>query len=55
VRPISDESRTVADFRARTAAVLDAATLHRALADLRSRGVRIGVSTPGPGQADAVR
>jgi aryl-alcohol dehydrogenase-like predicted oxidoreductase len=35
--------------------VLDDATLHRALADLRSRGVRIGVSTSGQGQADTIR
>jgi aryl-alcohol dehydrogenase-like predicted oxidoreductase len=35
--------------------VLDDAPLHRALADLRSRGVRIGVSTSGPRQADTVR
>jgi aryl-alcohol dehydrogenase-like predicted oxidoreductase len=35
--------------------VLDDAVLHRALADLRSHGVRIGVSTSGPGQAETVR
>jgi aryl-alcohol dehydrogenase-like predicted oxidoreductase len=35
--------------------VLDDADLHRALAELRDRGVRIGVSTSGPAQADAVR
>lgn len=29
--------------------------LHRALADLREDGVRVGVSTSGPAQADAVR
>jgi aryl-alcohol dehydrogenase-like predicted oxidoreductase len=35
--------------------VLDDAALHRALAGLRDRGVRVGVSTSGPAQADAVR
>ncbi|WP_219418595.1 aldo/keto reductase [Pseudonocardia nigra] len=35
--------------------VLDDAPLHRALAGLRDRGVRVGVSTSGPAQADAVR
>jgi len=35
--------------------VLDDADLHRALADLRATGVRVGVSTSGPQQADAVR
>lgn len=35
--------------------VLDDAALHRALADLRTRGVRIGISTSGPGQADTIR
>jgi hypothetical protein len=35
--------------------VLDDATLHRALANLRSRGVRIGISTSGSGQAETVR
>jgi aryl-alcohol dehydrogenase-like predicted oxidoreductase len=35
--------------------VLDDAELHRALAGLRDRGVRVGVSTSGPAQADAVR
>jgi aryl-alcohol dehydrogenase-like predicted oxidoreductase len=35
--------------------VLDDVALHRALAGLRERGVRVGVSTSGPGQADAVR
>jgi aryl-alcohol dehydrogenase-like predicted oxidoreductase len=35
--------------------VLDDAPLHRALAELRDRGVRVGLSTSGPGQADTVR
>jgi aryl-alcohol dehydrogenase-like predicted oxidoreductase len=35
--------------------VLDDATLHRVLAGLRDRGVRVGISTSGPAQADAVR
>ncbi|HYH31166.1 MAG TPA: aldo/keto reductase [Pseudonocardia sp.] len=35
--------------------VLDDAALHRDLAALRDRGVRVGVSTSGPAQADAVR
>jgi aryl-alcohol dehydrogenase-like predicted oxidoreductase len=35
--------------------VLEDAALHRALAELRDRGVRVGVSTSGPAQADAVR
>ena len=35
--------------------VLDDAELHRALAELRDRGVRIGVSTSGAAQGDAVR
>lgn len=35
--------------------VLDDPELHRALADLRVAGVRVGVSTSGPQQADAVR
>jgi aryl-alcohol dehydrogenase-like predicted oxidoreductase len=35
--------------------VLDDAALHRALAALRDRGVRVGLSTSGPAQADAVR
>jgi aryl-alcohol dehydrogenase-like predicted oxidoreductase len=35
--------------------VLDDAALHRALAELRDRGVRVGLSTSGPAQADAVR
>jgi aryl-alcohol dehydrogenase-like predicted oxidoreductase len=34
---------------------LDDAALHRALAQLRDRGVRVGLSTSGPAQADAVR
>jgi aryl-alcohol dehydrogenase-like predicted oxidoreductase len=34
---------------------LSDAPLHRALARLRERGVRIGISTSGPAQADAVR
>ena len=35
--------------------VLEDGALHRALADLRGAGVRVGVSTSGPGQADTVR
>ncbi|OLT22691.1 aldo/keto reductase [Pseudonocardia sp. CNS-139] len=35
--------------------VLDDAGLHRELAGLRDRGVRVGISTSGPQQADAVR
>jgi len=35
--------------------VLDDAPLHRALADLRERGVAVGISTSGPEQAAAVR
>jgi aryl-alcohol dehydrogenase-like predicted oxidoreductase len=35
--------------------VLDDAELHRALAGLRDRGVRVGISTSGPGQGEAVR
>jgi aryl-alcohol dehydrogenase-like predicted oxidoreductase len=35
--------------------VLDDAELHRALAELRAAGVRVGVSTSGPQQAEAVR
>jgi aryl-alcohol dehydrogenase-like predicted oxidoreductase len=35
--------------------VLDDAALHRALAGLRERGVRVGVSTSGPRQVEAVR
>lgn len=35
--------------------VLDDAPVHRALAGLREQGVRIGISTSGPAQADAVR
>ncbi len=35
--------------------VLDDADLHRALAELRDRGVRVGISTSGPRQGDAVR
>jgi aryl-alcohol dehydrogenase-like predicted oxidoreductase len=35
--------------------VLEDAALHRALAGLRDRGVRVGVSTSGPSQADTVR
>ena len=35
--------------------VLADTELHRALADLRAAGVRVGVSTSGPQQADAVR
>jgi len=36
-------------------AALDDPALHRALADLRGRGVRVGASTSGPHQADVVR
>ncbi|MEU6700140.1 aldo/keto reductase [Pseudonocardia sp. NPDC046786] len=35
--------------------VLDDARVHRALAHLRDRGIRVGISTSGPEQADAVR
>jgi aryl-alcohol dehydrogenase-like predicted oxidoreductase len=35
--------------------VLDDADVHRALAGLRDQGVRVGISTSGPQQADAVR
>ena len=35
--------------------VLDDAAVHRALAGLRADGVRVGISTSGPAQADAVR
>jgi aryl-alcohol dehydrogenase-like predicted oxidoreductase len=35
--------------------VLDDTQLHRALAALRDSGVRVGISTSGPAQADAVR
>lgn len=35
--------------------VLADAPLHRALAGLRAEGVRVGISTSGPAQADAVR
>ena len=35
--------------------VLDDTAVHRALAGLRADGVRVGISTSGPGQADAVR
>ncbi len=35
--------------------VLDDLPLRRALADLRDRGVRVGLSTSGPAQADTVR
>ena len=35
--------------------VLDDAAVHRALAGLRAQGVRVGISTSGPAQADAVR
>jgi aryl-alcohol dehydrogenase-like predicted oxidoreductase len=35
--------------------VLDDAELHKALAGLRDRGIRVGISTSGPAQADAVR
>jgi aryl-alcohol dehydrogenase-like predicted oxidoreductase len=34
---------------------LDNAELHRALAELRDTGVRVGISTSGPAQAEAVR
>jgi len=34
---------------------LDNPELHRALAELRDSGVRVGISTSGPAQADAVR
>jgi aryl-alcohol dehydrogenase-like predicted oxidoreductase len=36
-------------------AALDDPALHRALADLRGRGIRVGASTSGPQQADVVR
>jgi aryl-alcohol dehydrogenase-like predicted oxidoreductase len=35
--------------------VLADAALHRSLAALRERGVRVGISTSGPAQADAIR
>jgi aryl-alcohol dehydrogenase-like predicted oxidoreductase len=35
--------------------VLDDAALHEALAELRDHGIRVGVSTSGPQQGDAVR
>jgi aryl-alcohol dehydrogenase-like predicted oxidoreductase len=35
--------------------VLDDSALHRALAELHDRGVRVGLSTSGPAQAEAVR
>lgn len=35
--------------------VLDNSALHRALAGLREQGVRVGLSTSGPAQADTVR
>ena len=35
--------------------VLDDTALHRALADLQARGVRVGLSTSGPRQAETVR
>jgi aryl-alcohol dehydrogenase-like predicted oxidoreductase len=35
--------------------VLDDAALHRALAELRDRGIRVGLSTSGPAQAEAIR
>lgn len=35
--------------------VLDDVAVHRAMAGLRDRGVRVGVSTSGPAQSDAVR
>jgi aryl-alcohol dehydrogenase-like predicted oxidoreductase len=35
--------------------VLDDAELHRELGELRDRGVRVGISTSGPQQAEAVR
>ncbi|WP_345382400.1 aldo/keto reductase [Pseudonocardia yuanmonensis] len=34
---------------------LDDAELHRAMADLREHGIRVGISTSGPRQAEAVR
>lgn len=35
--------------------VLDDARVHRALAHLRDTGIRVGISTSGPAQADAIR
>jgi aryl-alcohol dehydrogenase-like predicted oxidoreductase len=35
--------------------VLEDPELHKALAGLRDRGIRVGISTSGPAQADAVR
>ncbi len=35
--------------------VLDDDAVHRAMANLRERGVRVGISTSGPAQADAIR
>jgi aryl-alcohol dehydrogenase-like predicted oxidoreductase len=35
--------------------VLDDSAVHRAMAGLRERGIRVGISTSGPAQADAVR
>jgi aryl-alcohol dehydrogenase-like predicted oxidoreductase len=35
--------------------VLDDAAVHRAMAGLRERGIRLGISTSGPAQPDAVR
>ncbi|GAA1076333.1 MULTISPECIES: aldo/keto reductase [Pseudonocardia] len=35
--------------------VLDDGRVHRAMAHLRDRGIRVGISTSGPAQADAVR
>lgn len=35
--------------------VLDDARVHRALAHLRDAGIRVGISTSGPAQADAIR
>lgn len=35
--------------------MLDDAAVHRAMAELRDRGVRVGISTSGPAQCDAVR
>lgn len=35
--------------------VLDDERVHRAMAHLRDRGIRVGISTSGPAQADAVR
>ena len=35
--------------------VLDDAELHRSLADLREHGIRVGISTSGPRQSEAVR